>query len=215
MKGNTKSANLVLTYVWRHTAHTWALGGIRTFQIMGIRLCIILLGSHCIALGQSVENELESIRRTYQEVNEFIKTDVAPIFKIDDNGPGGGSVYNFYSNGSRLYRVDVESAYEHGGWDNIEYYFDSLNNPVFVYLKHELLDEFGGAHEYSEERTYIFNNKIIERRQKKISTLNSAELRKFKENIASYPNTQISFKYSDEPKNAVRLRDIWKLFLKY
>ena len=25
LNGNTKSAILVVTYVWRHTAHTWAL----------------------------------------------------------------------------------------------------------------------------------------------------------------------------------------------
>ena len=43
MEGNTKSAILVVTYVWRHTAHTWALCGMLWDRLPMKRTTIIIL----------------------------------------------------------------------------------------------------------------------------------------------------------------------------
>ncbi|MEZ4945408.1 MAG: hypothetical protein R2804_07780 [Cyclobacteriaceae bacterium] len=57
MNGTTKSAILVVTYVWRHTAHTWALAVIswtkKTMKILLTTMLIFLLTS----CGENVAKE--------------------------------------------------------------------------------------------------------------------------------------------------------------
>ena len=169
---------------------------------------LIILGYS--SFGQSTEDQIQYIREVYVEVNNYLLTDNETSFIIDDTGPGGGSVIKFYSNGDRLYKVIVDTGYDHGGWYNTEYYFDQNNNPVFVFLKYNLQNYYGGSHQYKEERTYI-NEEIIKKLQKRIDSEDIEEIKKFKANISDIPNEPTNFEYSDEAQKAKKLKQIWEL----
>ena len=110
MEGNTKSTILVVTYVWRHTAHTWALAAI---HFLG-RLTIILTLLTMVAFSQDDNNGLQG---TYQSIDNGFERYSTMILLTDNRfiyktGVGGCQVKvtgTWTSNKGRLnFRNDDE-----------------------------------------------------------------------------------------------------------